>query len=223
MKKLIYLVFTILLVPFFSSAQNVVERKSSMSLGPQDGFYVELPGATKKMAESTFSDMMKEYGKLKDNSKARESFMAATKIPIINGSSPLDLYVKYEEGKNMMTTYVWVDLGGAFVNSTDHPSQAKAIKQLIYDYSLNVKKKVIAEELKAEEKTLSNLNKDLEKLQKKNDDFHKDIEKAKQKIAEAEKNIEKNESEQETKRSEIEKQNSVVEQVTQKLNSVGKN
>lgn len=204
-------------------AQEAVERKTSMSLGPQNGFYVELPGANKKMAESTFSDMMKEYGKLKDNKKAREAFLTAVKIPVVNGQSPVDLYVRHEEGKNMMTTYVWIDLGGAFANTQEHPQQVKAIRQLLTDYSNQVKRKVIAEELKEQEKALSNLNKDLEKLQKRNDDFHKEIEKAKQKIAESEKNIEKNITEQENKRLEIQKQADVVSEVTARLNAVGKN
>jgi DNA repair exonuclease SbcCD ATPase subunit len=205
------------------SAQEVVERKTSMSLGPQNGFYIDLPGATKKMAESTFSDIMKEYGKLKDNKKARELFITATKIPVVNGQSPVDLYVRHEEGKNMMTTYVWVDLGGAFANTEEHPQQVKAIRQLLTDYSNQVKRKVIAQELKEQEKNLSNLNKDLEKLQKKNDDLHKEIEKARQKIAEAEKNIEKNLSDQENKRTEIQRQGEVVDEVTARLNAVGKN
>lgn len=203
-------------------AQEAVERKSSMSLGLQNGFYIELPGATKKMAESTFSDFVKEYGKLKDNKKAKESFLMAVKIPVINGQSPVDLYVRHDEGKNMMTTYVWIDLGGAFISSDEYPQQAKALKQWLVDYFNQVKKKVIAEELKEEEKTLSNLNKDLEKLQKRNEDFHKEIEKAKQKIAENEKNIEKNLSEQEAKRAEIQKQSEVVSKVTARLNAVGK-
>ena len=67
------------------------------------------------------------------------------------------------------------------------------------DYFIEVRKKVVAEELKVEEKNLSNLEKDLKKLKEKNDDYHKDIEKAKQKIAEAEKNIEKNTLDQENK------------------------
>lgn len=204
------------------SAQEVVEKKVSMSLGPQNSFYVEIPGADKKLAEKTFYEFVKEYGKMKENSKAREHFLMATKIPVINGTSPLDLYAKFEEGKGMATTFVWIDLGGAFVNSSDHASQTAAFRQFMKDYFISVRKKVVAEEVKIEEKNLSNLEKDLKKLKEKNDDLHKEIEKAKQKIAEAEKNIEKNLVDQENKTKEIETQKEVVGKVIEKLNNVGK-
>jgi hypothetical protein len=202
--------------------QDAIEKKVSMSLGPQNAFYVEIPGADKKMAEKTFMEFVKDYGKMKENSKAREHFMMASKIPVINGTSPVDLYAKFEEGKNMATTYVWVDLGGSFVNSSDHTSQTTALRQFMYDYFIAVRKKVVAEELKTEEKNLSNLEKDLSKLKDKNQDYHNDIEKAKQKIAEAEKNIEKNLVDQENKNKEIDTQKTVVEKVVEKLNNLGK-
>jgi len=203
-------------------SQDAVEKKTSMSLGPQNAYYVEIPGASKKLAQKTFEEMIKEYGKIKENGKAKEYFMMATKIPVVNGSSPVDLYAKFDEGKDMATVYVFVDLGGAFVNSSDHSSQSAALKQLLYDYFIAVRKKVVAEELKNEEKSLSGLEKDLRKLKDKNEGYHKDIEKAKQKIMEAEKNIENNVVEQENKNKEIDTQKVVVEEVTQKLNSLGK-
>jgi chromosome segregation ATPase len=222
MKAKFTIILILLWVVNISSAQESVERKISMSLGPQNAFYVEIQGADKKTAEKTFYEFTKEYGKFKENSKAREHFMMATKIPVINGQSPIDMYAKFEEGKNLTTAYVWVDLGGAFVNTEEYPSQAKSVKQFMYDYYIAVRKKVVSEELKAEEKSLTGLEKDLRKLKDKNDDYRYDIEKAKQKIAEAEKNIDKNLSEQENKSREIENQKTVVSKVTEKLNNLGK-
>jgi len=220
MKNIFTLIFTMIVSMLLG--QDAIERKTSMSLGPQNAFFVEIPGADKKLAEKVFYEFVKEYGKLKENGKAREHFMMATKIPVINGASPLDLYAKFEEGKAMATTYVWIDLGGAFINSTDYKSQTMSVKQFLRDYFIEVRKKVVAEELKVEEKNLTNLEKDLKKLKEKNDDYHKDIEKAKQKIAEAEKNIEKNTLDQENKGKEIDSQKAVVETVSVKLNSLGK-
>jgi len=217
-------IFTLILTMTVSiiMAQDAIERKTSMSLGPQNAFFIEIPGADKKLAEKVFYEFVKEYGKMKENGKAREHFMMATKIPVINGTSPLDLYAKFEEGKALATTYVWIDLGGAFINSNEYATQSSSVKQFMHDYFIAVRKKVVAEELKTEEKNLSNLEKDLKKLREKNDDYHKDIEKAKQKIADAEKNIEKNILEQENKGNEIDTQKAVVEIVSVKLNSLGK-
>ena len=133
------------------TGQDAMERKISMSLGLQNAFYVEIPGADDKTAEKTFYEFVKEYGKLKENKKAKEHFMMATKIPVINGTSPIDLFAKFEEGKGMATTYVWIDLGGSFVNSSDHASQTAAVRQFMYDYFIAVRKKVVTEELKKED------------------------------------------------------------------------
>lgn len=220
-------ILTVIIILFLGLAnglmsQEAVERKISMSLGPQNAYYVEIPGANKKMAQKTFEEFIKEYGKIKENGKAKEFFMMATKIPSINGTSPVDLYAKFDEGKDIATAYVFVDLGGAFVNSIDNPSQSASLKQFMYDYFISVRKKVVAEELKSEEKSLSGLEKDLKKLKDKNEDYHNDIEKAKQKILDAEKNIEINIVDQENKAKQIDTQKAVVEQVVEKLNSLGK-
>ena len=203
-------------------SQAAVERKISMSLGPQNAYYVEIPGANKKLAQKTFEEFVKEYGKIKENGKAKEYFMMGTKIPVINGTSPVDLYAKFDEGKDMATAYVFVDLGGAFVNSVDNPSQSASLKQFLFDYFITVRKKVVAEELKNEEKNLGGLEKDLKRLKDKNEDHHNDIAKAKQKILENEKNIETNVVDQENKTKEIDTQKVVVEKVVEKLNNLGK-
>jgi hypothetical protein len=222
MKTLFTVLVAFLGIATISFGQDAIEKKVSMSLGPQNAFYVEIPGADIKMAEKTFYEFVKEYGKFKENKKAREHFMMATKIPVINGTSPLDVYAKFEEGKGMATTYLWLDMGGSFINSADHASQTKATRQFLYDYFIAVRKKVVTEEIKVEEKKLADVEKDLKKLKDKNDDYHKDIEKAKQKIVDAENNIEKNIVDQENKVKEIDTQKVALENVVEKLNNLGK-
>jgi hypothetical protein len=212
------------MIVFVTSAhgQTTKEMKSTMSLGPQNAFYIEIEGANKKMAQNAFEDYVKEFGKLKYNNKAKEHFMMATKIPLINGTSPVDLYANFDDGNNQATAYVWVDLGGAFVNSSAYAKQAESIKVFMFDYFVYVRKIAINEELKAEEKGLGSLEKDFRKLLNKNEDYHKDIEKAKQKIFDAEKDIEKNIIEQDQKNVEIDDQKLKIEKIKDKLNNLGK-
>lgn len=217
------LVFVIFLSLLQLSGQNITERKVSMSLGSQNAFVADVEGANKKIMEDVFKKMIKEYGKLQENKKAREFFMMATKVSKINGSSPIDLYAKFEEGKGMATTYLWVDLGGAFAGSAEYQKQSEAIKIFMQDYYYECRKIVVQNELKEEEKNLEKLDKELAKLKKLNEGYHNDIEKAKQKILEAEKNIEQNIVEQATKTKDIDSQKKVVDEVSKKLNSIGKN
>ena len=217
--------FTVSLFAFIIAstwAQKAQERKMTMSLGTQNSWYIDIEGADAKLAEKVFYDRIKSFGKMKENKKAKEHFLMATPIGIINGSSPLDVYAKFDGTKTQATTYVWVDMGGAFINGSEHEKQAAALQQWMYEYYLAVRKEVILNELKEEEKKLSNLDKDLKKLKDKNDDYHKEIEKANQKIVQAEKDIETNIVDQENKNKEIEGQKEVINQVNQKLNNLGK-
>jgi hypothetical protein len=222
-KSFIWALFVFITATMLKAQGDVVsEKKISMSLGPQNCFYVELRGADKKLSEKTFIEFFKPYGKLKENGKAREFFIMATKVTPVGGSSTLDVYIKIEEGKNQATTYVWMDLGGEFLNSKDHPKMAESMRRWMKDYDLEVRKKVVAEELRQEEKQLVQLEKDLKKLKDKYLSYEQDIEKARLKILESEKNIEKNLLEQEQKNLEINTQKLQVENVIEKLNSLGK-
>lgn len=205
------------------TGQEAKERKLSMSLGPQNAWYIEVEGADDNMAEKVFYEYIKSHGKMKYNKKAREHYLMSTAISSINGSSPLDIYAKFDDTKTMATAYVWVDMGGAFISSVEHTQQAKALKQWIYEYYLEVRKNVILKELKEEEKKLAALERDMKRLVDKNESLHKEIDRAKQKITEAEADIEKNLEDQKAKSNDIERQKEVLNQVNTKLNTLGKN
>ena len=219
-------IMTLLAVLFigkFALAQNVETQKSSMSLGPQTSYYVTVQGADVNLLEDAWKEYVKEYGKSKNNKKAKEYITDMAKVSLINGTSPLTLYAQHTEGKGEATTRLWVDLGGAFANPEEHKAQSAGIETFMYDFWIVARKKAISRELAAEEKRLENFNKEQKKLEEKNKDYHNDIEKAKQKIAEAEKNIETNLIDQENKMKEIETQRKTVQMVVDKLNGVGKN
>jgi hypothetical protein len=217
--------FSLLFILFFNAlyCQSVEQQKSTMSLGPQNGYYIEVEGASKNMLENLWKDYVKEFGNTKYNKKAKEFVTDKVKVTMINGVSPISLYAKHDEGKGLGTTYLWVDLGGSFASGGEHKSQSEGIETFLKDFYIVARKKVITKELEAEEKKLKDLNKDLTKLEDKKKDFHNEIEKCKMKILEAEKNIETNIKDQETKKTDIENQKTAIQLVIDKLNAVGKN
>lgn len=207
---------------FISLNAQVSESNQTMSLGPKTSFSIDIDGADKKMTENTWKDYLKEYGKVEKNKKAKELYMTQVRVPLITGAGEVNLFSKVEEGKNMSTVYLWVDNGSSFVSSDEDEEAASGAIRFMKDFGNILTKKVIAEELKEEEKNLKNFNKDLGKLENKNKDLHEDIEKAKDKIREAEENIVKNLAEQDEKKAEIEAQSEKVSEVTKRLNNVGK-
>ncbi len=203
-------------------AQSVSESKQSMSLGSQNGFSVDIDGADEDVTKDVFKKYMKDYGKVKRNKKAKEYYSEAIKLPMVNGATEVALYVKLDERVEMTTVMAWVDLGGSFVNSDEHPKEALGVEQFLRDIYVAVKKKAIGQEMKDAEKQLKKDDKMLTKLEKKNKGYHEDIEDAKEDIIKAEKNIEQNLKDQDDARVLIAKQKEMLEEIIGRLNNVGK-
>jgi len=195
-------------------------RSSSMSLGEKPAFVMDFENADKKLAEKKWKEHVKEYGKVEKNKKAKEWYTMQTTIPNMGGTTPVNLYFKMEEGKNMTRAFVFVDDGTQFVGSGD--ASEEGVRTFVQGYANLVNKEVAKKAMEAGEKELKNFNKKLSKLEKKNQDYHKEIEKCQKKIVEAEENIEKNLKEQDAAKEEIEMQNSKVEALIEAYNNIGK-
>lgn len=218
-----YILLTLCLFFGFSlSAQVVTQKEMAMSLGNQIGFVVDLEGADDGLAEDVWKEYLKEYCKVKRNKKADEYYCEDCKVSLLS-TSPMQVTLKLDERKEMTVASAFFDTGSSFISSEADGSMAESVEKFMYNYALEVKRSVIENDLKEQEKELKNFNKDQEKLEKLNKGFHKDIEKAKKQIVEAEENIEKNLKEQEAKQIEIKSQLKLVEGITGRLNSVGKN
>jgi hypothetical protein len=220
-KTLTFLTFIFLTQAIF--AQDKVKfMDKTMSLGNKPSFYVEVEEYDEKNTAKAWEEFIKQYGKSKYNKKAKEYFVNKVNIPAISGGNQLDVYTQIEGSKNQSTAYVWVDLGGAFANPSEHQGQSAGIKNFLNDFYVFARKRAVNDELKAEEKKQKDLEKDLSRLETKNSDLHKEIEKLQEKIKQAENDIVTNLTQQDDKRVEIKKQQRVVESVVDKLNNVGK-
>ena len=222
MKKVIFILITIFATTSIINAQEVSEREISMSLGKKSCFCIDIDGADDDLTEDVWKKYIKDYGKSKRNKKAKEYYVTDARVPMIAGSSDVDLYIKFDERVGHTTASLWIDLGGSFVNLDDHPKEAQGAEEFLTEFYLAVKNKAITEEMKTQEKELNKMDKELRKLEKKNTGYHKDIEKAKEKIEKAEKNIEQNLKDQEDQRIIIEQQKKAIEEIIERLNNLGK-
>lgn len=216
--------FNVLLFTLFTmtlNAQEVMQKEAVMSLGNHIAYVVDLEGADENVAKDVWEEYLKEYGDVKRNKKAKEYFCEECKINMIS-PSPVQITLKIDERKGMSVASAFFDSGENFINSETDPDAAVVIEKFMYNYALTVKRKVIEDELKDAEDDLKDYTKDQEKLEKKNKDLHGDIEKYKKKIVEAEEDIEKNLQAQESKQIEIKNQTEIVEEIKNRLNSVGK-
>ncbi len=202
--------------------QEAFEKLTTMSLGLQNGFSVDINGADKNMGEEALKEVCASSGPLKYNKKAKEWQWLQARIPGARNFSPWNVYVLFIEQKNNLNATFFFDTGEAFVSRKESPDLSNLVSDWVREFYFAVSRKVVAEEVKEEEKKLQTLNKDLEKLQGKNDQFHKEIEKATLKIAESQKAIELNLIDQENKKVQITDQQFQVKKSIDKYNSIGK-
>ena len=220
MKKLIPLLTLVFFISNLLNAQ-VSEEEKSMSLGVKNALVLELPGTTEKIVEKQWKKYAKKYkGKTKRNKKADEYFTDNAEIVSINGANTLDLYYRVVATGETVYFTSWYDLGGTYLNSTEHPDQYTEAEKILMRFAIEVAKEMTRRELDDEEDKAKKLEKQLKRLQNDNSKYHKSIEKARQTIAENESKIETNVIEQEDTNKQIELQREVIDGVKQRLSDL---
>jgi hypothetical protein len=219
MKNQIHLIFCLLwFSPLFLNAQ-ISEQAKSMSQGLQNALILELPQTNDDFVDKLWKKFTKDFkgGKSKKNKKEDEVFTDDITIPNIGNDNPVDLYTRISEIGDDVELTIWIDLGGAYLSSSQHPQDYLEAEKLLMRFGLEVTKEKIKIEIEKEEKELADLEKTLKKLERANDNYHREIEQAKEKIKKAEKDIEENNADQENTNKLIEEQKEIVRKVMKKL------
>jgi hypothetical protein len=232
MQKLI-LLFTltmfILFTPSVSEAQMTAKGETSlisetsraMSKGAQNSLAVNLPKVNAKFAEEVWKDFVKQYkGKYSRDKKNDEYFVDNAMVSGVGGANTVDMYMKFAETTDNTTATLWVDLGGAYINSKDFADKYAEAEKLMMTYALTVSREQTKVQLKEQEKIQKNLDSDLQKLEKKNKNLRDDIETWKKKIQQAETDILTNTKQQEETKAKIEAQKKLVDEVKKKLDTL---
>jgi hypothetical protein len=204
----------------FAQKTKVKESSETIGDGRHNAFTVTLYGVNPSDAEDSFRSFMKAYDG-KRSSKDGGIFIDNAKISDLS-SNTVDVYGKAQgkKGDPEITFVVAVDMGGVFLNSGDHKSEAHAMERIVRDFAIKATKDAIEEQLKEQKKVQGKLEDDQKDLEKDNKNLHEDIEKYKEKIKKAEDDIVKNNGDQQKKKGEIEAQKKVVEGVETKLKAV---
>jgi chromosome segregation ATPase len=137
------------------------------------------------------------------------------------GNNTVDIYSVFEEDKDKktVTMSVAVDLGGAYLTSSDK-DKYNYMEKLMKEFAVKISKNAVEDELSAAGKVLDKLEDEQKDLESDNKKLKDDIEDYKKKISKAEGDIKDNEGKQGKKKSEIEAQKKVKEGVKTKLDKV---
>lgn len=220
--KIFFTLVFISLVTVSVSAQKIKVKQSNENIGggSNNALVVTLYEINPSDAEDSFRSFMKKYDG-KRSSKDGAIFVDHATIKDM-GNNTIDVYGKAQgkKGDPEIVFVVAFDLGGAFLNSSDHKSQYDVAEKMVKDFAIKTTKDAIEEKLKAAQKIQSNFEDDQKSLEKDNKNLNEDIEDYTKKIKKAEDDIVKNKSDQDKKKSEIEAQKKVVAEIDKKLKSV---
>ncbi len=200
----------------------VMEAQEYMNQGTHNALVVEIEGADAKVAEKVWSDFVKDnYGtRVKKVKKSDDSIAEGVNVGIVGAGGGVNLYSRAEDRGRAAKFMVWMDVGNDYLSSGSYPTWYNTAENMMYEYKLEVKRELVREELKDEEKNLKKLQADLKKLKSLQDRYHKAIEDSYKRIQKAESDIAQNESEQQGMVQEIEQQMMLIQQVMDRLNSI---
>ncbi len=222
MKTKLFISIAFLLFANFLPAQKpikVEETKYGFSSGKQNALMVTIYEVPQKTVEKEWTKKMKKY-KAKVSNKGGEIFADNALIKDISDNT-IDIYAVAKETKdNEIEFYVGFNLGGAYLNSSDHPDKYKVAKNMLIRFSKDMSKEMLEDKIKDQEKILNKKINEKEKLEKENKKLAKDIENYKEKIKDAEKDIENNKKEKAEKLKEIEAQKKIVDELRDKLKKI---
>jgi Skp family chaperone for outer membrane proteins len=136
------------------------------------------------------------------------------------GENTFDIYSIVTEKDKSIELAVAIDLGGAFLSSSQHSDKAKIISTLVLDFAIKTTKEGIGKIIKKEKKIQEALNKEFSDLEAQKIKLEKNIENWEKDIEQSKKDILQNEQDQKLKQKEISEQDKIVDDIKAKQKAV---
>ena len=213
MKKIVFLLIGIVYASNNFYAQNirVQEVVESMSKGTQKGLAIEFTQISEEFLLKEFKDWVDKFkGKTKMDKKNNEVFSDDAFLKEISANT-FDIYGKVINKGKTQTLVLFVDLGGAYLNTQMHPDKYKIMEGQFLEFGRSVIRNDLKNRLDEAEKVLKNFEKEKKELEQEQAKSLKNIENAKNLIKKEEENIEANKKKQLEKDKQISDQLKVVE------------
>ncbi len=224
MKKIVSLLFVIVLFSNILNAQNlkVEEVVENMSKGAQKGMAIEIPEISEDFLLKEFKDWVDKFkGKTKLDKKNNEVFSDDAFIKEVSANT-FDIYAKVINKGKSQRLVMFIDLGGAFLNTQMHADKYKIMEGHLLEFGKSVIKNDLKSRLEEAESVLKKLEKEKKDLEQDQSKSLKNIEDAKNTIKKEEENIEANKKKQAEKDKQIGEQTKIVESLKNEYQKVRK-
>lgn len=219
MKSLYLVLFLFFSIDSMAQSIKVKESNSDFSVAQNvNSLVVEIPYVSQDFVEGKIKKLFKGFGKHKESKKEHVAMMVELKD---FGKMPFNAYgVSSVSNNDIVSVRFGFDLGGAFLNSKDHPEKYKVIEKIIEDFASKSVKTWVEGIVREENKRLNNLEKDQKDLVKRKEHLEKEIKDFEKKIADNKNSIKENLDSQSAKKTEIETQIKQVGLVEKQLKSL---
>lgn len=205
-------------VAFGQRKIKVHEERESIGSGSNSALVATIYESSIDEIEKSWKKLMKDY-----NAKVamkKEIFADDATIKDLSANT-VDVYsFVRKSGDDEFEIVVAVDLGGAYLSSSEHSSKYKIMEKIVKEFAVQATLDAIKEKQKAAAKILLGFTKEKEDLVRDKERLEKQIEDYKSKITDAEKSIEKNKTDQVDKEKEIENQQKIVDEIAARLKVV---
>lgn len=221
MKKTITLACAaVITLTAFSQKIKVKESTETIGGGSHNALVVKLFDVSPSDAEEEFKSFMKTYDG-KRSSMDGAVFIDNATITAM-GNNTIDVYGKAngKKGDPEISFTVAFDLGGSFLNSSEHKAQYNVAEKMVSDFAIKTVKNAIEKQLRDSKKIQTKLEDEQKDLEKENKKLNSDIEDYKAKITKAADDVVKNQAAQDKKMKEIETQKKAIAEIETKLESV---
>lgn len=179
-------------------SQKIIVREISERIGggTNNAFMVQIHQISEKDVEKEFKSYLKK-NKAKVSNKRGELRGKDANISSLS-EKPINIYAIIKEKKdNTIELTVAFDLGGAFLTSGLHPSQADRAKEILRNFARDITANAFSQIIKEEERSLSRqerakskATREKENLEKSNERMKSDIERNEKRIEYLQKEIE---------------------------------
>ncbi len=200
-------------------AQTITEQRNAMSKGDQNVLSVALPDANANFADRAWKEYIRDYGRLRRVPRSKEMLLGDIQVLSIGGVNTVNIYSLTESEGDGSRHFIWVETGGAFINSSDHPDAYNGSVEFLQRFAQKVKVDLITQDIDTQQREVDRMERDLQRLRRDNDNLHKEIEQAKARIARAESDIAKNLQDQDLKLRELEAQREAIAETRRKLDA----
>ena len=214
MKSILFFYSIVVVAQVWSQHVSLTQENQTFTIGNKNAYVLSIPYASKIQIEEELNSYLKEFGKAK-SSKGEYSVLLGKDKRI--SDKAFDVYARVMTAKDGMPIAVFaVDLGGAFMNSREHPNQSQGFEESLMKFGKACGNKAIDEEIETEQKLLKALDKEQKSLEKELTNYENEIVNYNKSIKETEKKISDVKSNQNKKKEAYKSQESLIESIERK-------